>query len=168
MSFLFSSHQLPFPPQEPTSTTLSPEAATNYLNEDVFLVSPDSTFDGPDDMPPALIALNDSECTSDSGIDETNVISRSSSILNLANYELLDNRSTSNQDEPDKRTLRKRRHSALMTDEAKEKVMKNRGAEEPPTPPNVGSPFLVGDAFLMEYNLAGEEYLNSDIEKFLE
>lgn len=116
-------------------------------------------------MPPALI---DSECTSDSGIDEANVLSRSGSTLNLANYELLDNQPTSTQDESEKRSFRKRRHSALMADESQEKVMKNRGAEGPTTPPNVGSPFLANDAFLMDYTLAGEEYLNTDIEKFLE
>ncbi|KAL5285093.1 HIF1A family protein [Megaselia abdita] len=157
-NLLVSGCDLPFSPQEPTSTTSSP--VVNYLNEDVFLVSPDSTFDGPDDMPPALI---DNECGSDSGIDEANVLSRSGSALNIAinDYQLLDHQ------KDEKKTFRKRRHSALMVDEAKEKVMKNRGAEGPQTPPNVGSPFL-SDAFLMEYSLAGEDYLNSDIEKFLD
>lgn len=161
--------QLPFSPQEPTSTTSSSAViAANYLN--VFMVSPNSTFEGPDDMPPALIALNDSECTSDSGSDEA-----SGSILNIAMdlndvtavFRHNDYEATSTQTDSEKKTFRKRPHSALMADEAKEKVMKNRGAEQPPTPPNVGSPF-VSDAFVMVYNLAGEEYLNSDIEKFLE
>lgn len=161
--------QLSFPPQEPTSTNSSPTViVANYLNEDVFLVSPDSTFES--DMPPALIALNDNETTSDSGIDEANVLSRSGSTLdiamNVSEYERMDKQTSSpNQDDPEKRPFRKRRHSALMAEE--EKVMKNRGAEGPPTPPNVGSPF-VSDAFLMEYNLTGDEYLNTDIEKFLE
>lgn len=135
------------------------------------MVSPDSTFEGPEDLPPALI---DNDSTSDSGIDEANVLSRSGSTLNIASYEILDNQpSSSTKDEPEKRVYRKRKHSALIADEVKEKVLKNRSSDGPPTPPNVGppvavSPFNVNDAFLMEYNLAGEEYLTADIENFLE
>lgn len=106
------------------------------------MVSPD----GPDDVPPALIALNDNDCTSDSGIDES---STGNIAMGVYDYERRDS---------EKRTFRKRRHSALIVDEGQEKVMK-----EPPT-----SPFLVTDAFLMDYNLAGEEYLSGAIEKFLE